>query len=131
MPARVLAYMLVDDGDCYTAAGLAEGVGVSPASISGAVRDLTAKRLLVEERVPGSRAKLYRVSESDLGSMILATWIPVLMQWESALSAATIEVCGRGGGGHRLAEATSFVAFLRGETEEMPDRWSDYRREPQ
>lgn len=130
MPARVLAYMLVDDADRYTAAALAEGIRVSPATISGAVRHLTATRMLIEEREPGSRAKLYRVCDDDLGSMMVAAWIPVLKQWESALEAAAVEVRAHGGSGHRLAEATAFIAFLRGETEGMPERWPDYRRDP-
>ena len=50
MPARVLAYMLADDADRYSAAALADGVRVSPAAISGAVRYLTATRMVVKER---------------------------------------------------------------------------------
>ena len=61
MPARVLAYMLADDADRYTSAALAEGLRVSPAAISEAVRHLTATRMAVKEREPGKRAELYRV----------------------------------------------------------------------
>ncbi len=53
MPARVLAFMLADDADRYSAAALAEGLRVSPAAISAAVRYLTARRILVKEREPG------------------------------------------------------------------------------
>ena len=131
MPARVFAYMLVDDADRYTAAALAEGLRVSPAAISGAVRHLTATRLLVEERQPGSRAKLYRVCDGDLGSTMVAARIPVLKQWESAVEAATVELGGHGGGGRRLADATTFLAFLRSETEGgMLERWADCSRDP-
>ena len=129
MPARVLAYMLADDADRYSAAALADGVRVSPAAISGAVRHLTATRMVVKEREPGRRAEFYRVCEGDVCGMIVAAWIPVLKQWESVVESAAVEL-GANGGGHRLAEATEFIAFLRGETEGMLERWAEYRRHP-
>lgn len=130
MPARVFAYMLADGADRYTAAALAEGLRVSLAAISGAVRYLTATRMVVKEREPGSRADHYRVRDGDVCGMIVAAWMPVLKRWESALETATVELGAHGGGGHRLAEATTFIAFLRSETEGMLERWSDYRRDP-
>jgi len=129
MPARVFAYMLTDDADRYTAAALAEGLRVSPAAISGAVRHLTATRMVVKEREPGKRAELYRVCDGDVCGMIVAAWIPVLKQWESALETATVELGAQGSGGRRLAEATTFIAFLRSETEGMLERWAEYRRD--
>lgn len=123
MPARVLAYMLADDADRYSAAALADGVRVSPAAISGAVRHLTATRMVVKEREPGRRAEFYRVREGDVCGMIVAAWLPVLKQWESVVESAAVEL-GANGGGHRLAEATEFIAFLRGETEGMLERWA-------
>ncbi len=132
MPARVLAYMLADDADHYTAAALADGIRVSPAAISGAVRHLTAQRMLVKVREPGKRAELYRICDGDLCGMIVGARIPVLKEWESALEAAIAETgadrAGRGGR-RRLAEATAFIAFLRSETEEMLGRWAEYRRD--
>lgn len=110
MPARVLAYMLADDADRYSAAALADGLRVSPAAISGAVRHLTATRMVVKEREPGRRAEFYRVCEGDVCGMIVAAWIPVLKQWESVVESAAVEL-GANGGGHRLAEATEFIAF--------------------
>ncbi len=130
MPARVLAYMLADDADRYTSAALAEGLRVSPAAISGAVRHLTATRMVVKEREPGKRAELYRVSDGDVWGMVAAAWIPVLKQWESALERATVELGAHGGDGGRLAEGPAFIAFLRGELEGMLERRSDSRRDP-
>ena len=129
MTARVLAYMLAVDADRHSAAALAEGLRVSPAAISGALRHLTATGMVVKEREPGKRADLYRVREGDLCGMIVAAWIPVLKQWESVLETATVEVGAQGGGGRRLAEATTFIAFLRSETEGMLERWAEYRRD--
>lgn len=130
MPARVLAYMLADDADRHSAAALAEGLRVSPAAISGAVRHLTATRMVVKEREPGKRGEFYRVCDGDVWGMVVAAWLPVLKQWESALESATVELGANGGDGHRLAEATTFIAFLRSELEGMLERWSDSRRAP-
>ncbi len=130
MPARVLAYMLADDADRYSAAALAEGLRVSPAAISGAVRYLTARRILVKELEPGKRAELYRVSDGDVCGTIVSAWIPVLKQWEYALEAATVELGTYRGGGHRLAEAATFIAFLRSELEGILEHWSDPGRDP-
>ncbi|MDP3893434.1 GbsR/MarR family transcriptional regulator [Nocardioides sp.] len=132
MSARVLAYMLAGDADRYTAAALAEGLRISPAAVSGAVRYLTATRMLVKEREPGKRAEFYRVRDGDLCGMIVGARIQILKQWESALEAAIVEIgADRAdrGGGRRLGEATAFIAFLRSETEELLERWSEYRRD--
>lgn len=129
MPARVFAYMLSDDSDRYTAAALAAGLQVSPAAISGAVRHLTATRMVVKEREPGKRAEIYRVGDGDVCRTIVTAWIPTLVQWESALKCATVELGAQGTGGRPLAEATAFIAFLRNETEGMLERWAEYRRD--
>lgn len=86
--------------------------------------------MVVKEREPGKRAELYLVCGGDVCGMMVAAWIPVLKQWESALEAAAVELGAEGNGGHRLAEATTFIAFLQGETERIPERPSDYSRDP-
>jgi DNA-binding transcriptional regulator GbsR (MarR family) len=58
MAARVFAYVLAEDSDRYTAADLADGLRVSPAAVSGAVRYLVDARLLFREREPGTRSDL-------------------------------------------------------------------------
>jgi hypothetical protein len=131
MPARVFAYVLADDADRYTAGELADGLRVSPAAISGAVRYLTATRLLFKEREPGRRADLYRIYDDDVWGTIMSARIPILEHWESALDAAIAEIGGDRRGGRRLAETKEFYAFLRQETEAMMQRWNDRRRDRQ
>jgi len=128
MPARVLAYMLVDEADRYSAAALAEGLRVSPAAISGAVRHLASTRMVVKEREPGKRAALYRVCDGDVWARVVAAWVPVFERWESALDSATVELGASGRDDHRLAEATTFIAFLRSALEGIRERWSGCRR---
>ncbi|OLT41676.1 hypothetical protein BJF85_04415 [Saccharomonospora sp. CUA-673] len=127
MSARVFAYMLADGAGRYTSAALAEGLRVSPAAISGAVRHLTATRMVVKEREPGKRTELYRICDGNVWGMVVAAWVPVLKQWQSTLESATVALGAPGGEGHRLAEAATFIAFLRSELEGMLVRWSDHR----
>jgi DNA-binding transcriptional regulator GbsR (MarR family) len=128
MASRVFAYVLAEDSDRYTAAELAEGLRVSPAAISGAVRYLVDARLLFKEREPGMRSELFRVYDDDVWRMIMLARIPILEQWQVGLDKA-IELIGDDGrGGRRLLETREFVSFLREELVAMMDRWTEHRR---
>lgn len=63
MSARVLAH----DADHFTATELANGIRVSPAAISGAVRHLVQSGLMSRSREPGSRCDTYGLEDSDIG----------------------------------------------------------------
>jgi predicted transcriptional regulator len=129
MAARVFAYVLADDADRYTAAELAEGLRVSPAAISGAVRFLVDARLLFREREPGMRSDVYRVYDDDVWRAIMLARLPFLDQWQAALDAAIKLVGADRRGGQRLVESREFFAFLRAELGMMMDRWAECRRE--
>lgn len=127
MPARVFAYALADDAERYTAAELAEGLRVSPAAISGAVRYLVDTRLLLKDREPGSRADLFRVHDDDVWGAITAARVPLLLMWEEAVEEAA-ELIGPGHRGtRRLRESQEFFRFTREETAGMLERWKAHR----
>ena len=128
MPARVFAFALADDGDRYSAAELAEGLRVSAAAISGAVRYLVDARLLFKEREPGTRADLYRIYDDDVWGTIMGARIPLLELWESALDDAIGQIGTHRRGGQRLVETREFFAFTRVETLKMMERWKEHRR---
>jgi predicted transcriptional regulator len=129
MAARVFAYALAEDSDRYTAADFAEGLGVSPAAVSGAVRHLVAGRLLFKEHAPGSRAEVYRVYDEDAWSAIVTARLPMLWMWEQAVHDAAELVGPDTRGGRRLVESEAFFRFMRGELATMLDRWKQHRRE--
>ncbi len=123
MPARVLAFALADDADRYTAGDLARGLGVSPAAISGAVRQLVQVGLLVREREPGTRSDLYVLDDRDLWSRFMTAELTSLRRFEEAV-AGGLEVLGtQRPGGRRLAETRDFMAFLRRELTDALARW--------
>lgn len=127
MPARVFAYILADDADRYTAAELAEGLRVSPAAISGAVRYLVTARMVFKEREPGQRADVYRVYDDDVWGRIVSARLPILEQWEETLDSAIEEIGRQSRGGRRLLETKEFYAFMRADTQDMLERWRKHR----
>ena len=128
MSARVFAYALAEDSDRYTAADFAEALQISPAAVSGAVRYLTAARLLFRERLAGSRADVYRVYDEDVWSAITTARLPMLWLWEQAVHDAAQLVGPDTRGGQRLEETEEFLRFVREEAGHMLDRWKQHRR---
>ena len=123
MPARVLAYALADDADRYTATDLAEGLQVSPAAISGAVRQLVQVGLLVREREPGTRSDLYVLDDTDLWSRFMAAELEALRRFEEAVASGVRALGTDRPGGRRLAETRDFMAFLGRELTAAVERW--------
>jgi predicted transcriptional regulator len=123
MPARVLAYALADDADRYTATDLAEGLRVSPAAISGAVRQLVQLGLLAREREPGTRSDLYVLDDSDLWSRFMASELSALRQFEDAVASGVQALGTDRPGGRRLAATRDFMAFLHRELSAAVARW--------
>ncbi|MFC4694836.1 GbsR/MarR family transcriptional regulator [Geodermatophilus arenarius] len=123
MQARVMAYALADDADRYTAAELAEGLQVSPAAISGAVRQLVQVGFLVREREPGTRSDLYVLDDANLWTRAVTAELQTLRRFED-VAASGIELLGADRpGGRRLAETRDFLAFLREVLADAVARW--------
>ena len=127
MPARVFAYVLADDAETYTAAQLADGLRVSPAAISQAVRYLVQVGLLGREREPGSRSDVYRIYDDDVWSRIYSGQEQVLERFEEAAAAGVAALGLDRQGGRRLEETRRFFAFMRAELPRSLERWRDHR----
>jgi DNA-binding transcriptional regulator GbsR (MarR family) len=127
MTARVFAYALADDAERYTAAELARGLGVSPAAISGAVRQLVQLGYLVRERLPGHRTDTYRIHDNDVWGSIIFQQDRVLARYEEVVAEGA-DALGDSPGGRRLRETTEFFAFLRSEQPRIIERWHTHRR---
>lgn len=129
MPARVFAYVLVDDAERYTATELAEGLRVSPAAISGAVRQLVQMGLLGKEREPGARVDTYRVYDDDLWGTIIAQRVPMIEPFER-LAAEGVQLLGPDTpGGRRLRETHEFYGFWRRRLLAYLEEWRAHRQE--
>lgn len=128
MAARVFAFVLADDADRYTAADLSEGIGVSPAAISGAVRYLTTVGLLAREREPGARSDVYRIYDNDVWGTIFRQRVPLLERYEQAAADGVAMLPKGSAGAQRMKETQDFFRYLRLEEEKVMDRWSELRR---
>lgn len=129
MPARVFAYALADDADRYTARELAEGLRVSPAAISGALKYLVQLNMLTRRREPGARSDHYVVNDDDLWAGVIGGELTALKGWEEVAADGVAVLGTTRPGGQRMLEAQEFFAFLRTELTELSQRWSDRRRE--
>jgi DNA-binding transcriptional regulator GbsR (MarR family) len=129
MPARVFAYVLADDAEGYTASELADGLQVSPAAISGAVRTLVQAGLLGRERTPGSRVDHYRVYDSDVWSAIMSQRMPLVDRTISTLEVLVADLDQSRPGGKRALETLEFYRFMRVEQDSLMERWRKHRAE--
>lgn len=123
MAARVFAYVLAEDSDRYTAADLADGLMVSRAAISGAVRLLVQTGMLAKEREPGGRTDLYRIYDEDVWAAINRQRLPSLYRWADVIDEG-IELVGRNTrGGRRLRQSQAYFLFMAEEMPKLVDKW--------
>ena len=115
MAARVFAYALADDAERYTAAAFAEGLRVSPAAVSGAVRYLLDTRMIVKEHEPGTRATSYRIYEDDVWTAIMTARLPMLACGRTVAEAADLvgRTTGAAGGSARPRPTSGSAARRR------------------
>ncbi|AEF41985.1 GbsR/MarR family transcriptional regulator [Hoyosella subflava] len=129
MAARVFAYVLAEDSDKYTAKELADGLRVSPAAISGAVRPLVQGGMLTRGRDPGERADHYRVDDSDVWGTIISQRRPMLRRYIDLLSEGARDLGGDRRGSRRLRETVEFYRFMDEDLTETMKRWKERRAE--
>ena len=123
MPARVMMALAGSPDDGYTAAELAERLGVSAAAVSGAVRYLVSMRLIHRLSRPGDRRDRYDLADDSWSGMISAN-APLY-----ASLAAYLDRIARDNAGAPLsaARAHEIADFLRYLSERMPQLAAEWR----
>lgn len=129
MPARVFTYVLADDATRYTARELSEGLRVSPAAISGAVRYLVQTGLLTREREPGERSDHYCIDDEDVWQRIYEARLPLLRKWIDELTEGIAQLGTDRRGGQRLRETRAYLQFAEEELTAMIERWPKRKQE--
>lgn len=127
MPARVFAFILADDQSVYTAAELAQGLDVSPAAISGAVRYLSDTHLVVRARNPAGRGDLFRVRDGDIWSTIQTARLPVLDVLIESVQEAVDLLPEGSTGRERVEETRDYFKFVQEDTRRLDQRWREWR----
>ncbi len=128
LPSRVFAALTVDEDGRMTSAELVEALGVSPASVSGAVRYLSQIGFVHRERERGSRRDVYVVDDD---AWLQATmrgdqaYAPMVAALDDALSRLD-----RGSHAHRrLFLMREFLVFVGDEMGGIAERWLAHRAE--
>lgn len=127
MAARVFAYVLAEDAEIYTAAELAEGLGVSRAAISGAVRTLIQAGLVAKEREPGARVDHYRIYDDDVWSAITMQRLPLLQRWKEGIASQITLLDPGSQGAKRMRETQAYFQFMATELPKLMERWRQDR----
>ncbi|RIQ21102.1 GbsR/MarR family transcriptional regulator [Jiangella rhizosphaerae] len=126
MPARVFAYVLASDAETHTAAELADGLRVSAAAISGAVRPLVDMGILVRDRAPGDRVDHYRVYGDDVWSTLIGRQEPMYRHID-VLFTEGLKTLSPGAGRRRIHETREFYRFVHAEFDTLTRRWRERR----
>lgn len=124
MSARVFAALTVSDSGRMTAAELAEGLGVSPAAISGAVRYLEQVGMVTKERQPGERRDHYRLQD-DLWYATFLKRNRMLRMWRDTTAEGLVAVGEDTPAGRRLSRMVDFLDFMAREIPVLFERWHE------
>ncbi|WP_327588306.1 MarR family transcriptional regulator [Nonomuraea sp. NBC_00507] len=122
MSARTLAVFLFTDTETVTMGQIAERLGASAGSVSGAVKTLLSVGLIERLPAPGSRREHYRLRDDAWPRLFSTqnTVVQVMLQ-AADTGIATTEP---GDPAHqRLARMRDFYQFLLGELPSLLQRW--------
>jgi DNA-binding transcriptional regulator GbsR (MarR family) len=128
LPSRLFAALTVDEDGRMTSAELVEALGVSPASVSTAVRYLSQLGFVHRERERGSRRDVYVVDDD--------AWLQAMLREEQVygpMISALDETVGALPQGsrarRRLLLMREFLVFVGEEMEGIAERWLTRRAE--
>jgi DNA-binding transcriptional regulator GbsR (MarR family) len=120
--ARVLAAFMFADEDSVTAPDLAERLGISSGSVSGAIKMLSTVGLIERAPAPGSRREHYRVREGAWATLMSTQNGMVQFMFEAADRG--IEAAGPDSPAtRRLEEMRDFYAYMFRELPALIERW--------
>jgi predicted transcriptional regulator len=128
LPSRVFAALTSDDDGRMTSAELVEALGVSPASVSGAVRYLSQIGFIHRERERGGRRDVYVVDDD--------AWLQAMLREEqvygpmvTALDDAVGSLPAGSAARRRLVLMREFLVFVGQEMDGIAERWQARRAE--
>lgn len=123
MPARVMMALVGSPDEGYTAADLADRLGVSAAAVSGAVRSLVAMRLIHRISRPGDRRDRYDLTHDAWSGMVTSA-APMYAQLASSMEHIADENTDAPASAARAREVADFLRYL---AERMPQIAAEWR----
>ncbi|WP_100812769.1 MULTISPECIES: GbsR/MarR family transcriptional regulator [unclassified Microbacterium] len=125
MPARVMMALVGSPDEGYTAADLADRLGVSAAAVSGAVRYLVSMRLIQRLPRPGDRRDRYDLVDDAWADMITVN-APLYANLAAQMDAIARENVDAPLSVDRARDTADFLRYL---AERMPRLASEWRAE--
>ncbi|GAA1635232.1 GbsR/MarR family transcriptional regulator [Microbacterium flavum] len=122
MPARVMMALVGSPDDGYTAAELAERLGVSAAAVSGAVRYLQSMRMIDRISRPGDRRDRYDLADDAWHGVITAN-SPIYTRLAELMDAIADENTAAPASVRRARDTASFLRFLAERLPQLADEW--------
>jgi DNA-binding transcriptional regulator GbsR (MarR family) len=129
MPARMMMALVAAPDDGYTAADLAERLGVSPAAISGAARYLQQVHFISRRILPGERRERYSLVMSAFYRST-AQNAPVYERSAQELENIAREMDENAAARARALEMASFFRFMAERMPSLIHEWAASREEP-
>jgi len=123
MPARVMMALVGSPDEGYTAAELADRLGVSAAAVSGAVRYLVSMRFIHRLSKAGARRDRYDLT-SDAWTGMVTSAAPMYAQLAAAMERIADE---NADAPASVARARDVADFLRYLSERMPLLAAEWR----
>ncbi|MDE0546573.1 GbsR/MarR family transcriptional regulator [Microbacterium sp. C7(2022)] len=124
MPARVMMALVGSPDDGYTAAQLAERLGVSAAAVSGAVRYLQAMRLVQRLSRPGDRRDRYDLADDAWGDVITAN-LPLYTGLAGLIDQIADENGDAPVSAQRAHDSADFLRFLASRLPALVEEWHE------
>ncbi|MBS0022671.1 GbsR/MarR family transcriptional regulator [Microbacterium paraoxydans] len=128
MPARVMMALVAAPDGGYTAAQLAERLGVSPAAVSGAVRYLQGLHVIQRRSRPGERRDRYAFVHDPFYRSIVGN-LPVYERLSDYIDDIAGEHADDPDAQERAAELAAFFRFLSTRMRQIVEEWHEHRRE--
>jgi DNA-binding transcriptional regulator GbsR (MarR family) len=126
MPARVLMALIAAPSDGYTAAELADRLGVSPAAVSGAVRYLQALHMLHRRSRPGHRRDRYELAH-DVWYGVMTSNSPLYARLADFIQRIGEEQDGDLAARARATDMAGFFRFMSTRMPRLVDEWEALR----
>lgn len=126
MPARVMMALVGSPDEGYTAAELADRLGVSAAAVSGAVRYLVSMRLIQRLSRPGDRRDRYDLTDDAWSGMITSN-APLYAALAAHMDRIADENTEAPISVARARDIADFLRYLTGRMPQLVDEWRAQR----
>lgn len=130
MPARVMMALVGSPDDGYTAAELAERLGVSAAAVSGAVRYLQQLHMIHRISRPGDRRDRYDLVDDGWHAVLLAN-TPLYVRLADFIERIADENPAAPASVRRARDMADFFRFLAGRLPRLLREWEAERTAPE